>query len=156
MLENNKITLHVMSYLANWVVIEHTVKDFVKLMGGCIECSESVHTAVKEMFENACHWAFTNVGEVEIVLEVDVMNDKLLHVSVADRGNGIQYVAQARDPLFSSDPVHHSGMGIARNIGREGEETQIMTLSELRDTEVDMFTTIFIGNPQDFLSRNYL
>lgn len=111
MLENNKITLHVMSYLANWVVIEHTVKDFVKLMGGFIECSESVHTAVKEMFENACHWAFTNVGEVEIVLEVDVMNDKLLHVSVADRGNGIQYVAQARDPLFSSDPVHHSGMG---------------------------------------------
>ena len=36
--------------------------------------------------------------------------------------------------------------GIARNIGREGEETQIMTLSELRDTEVDMFTTVFIGN----------
>ena len=42
--------------------------------------------------------------------------------------------------------------GIARNIGREGEETQIMTLSELRDSEVDMFTTVFIGNSE---TRNF-
>ena len=38
--------------------------------------------------------------------------------------------------------------GIARNIGREGEETQVMTLRELRDTAVDMFSTVFIGNSQ--------
>lgn len=38
--------------------------------------------------------------------------------------------------------------GIARNIGREGETTQVMTLRELRDTEVDMFSTVFIGNSQ--------
>lgn len=36
--------------------------------------------------------------------------------------------------------------GIVRNIGREGEQSRIMTLSELRDTPVDMFTTVFIGN----------
>ncbi len=38
--------------------------------------------------------------------------------------------------------------GIARNIGREGEETRILTLEELRDAEVDMFSTVFIGNSQ--------
>lgn len=38
--------------------------------------------------------------------------------------------------------------GIARNIGREGEATQILTLRELRDTQVDMFSTVFIGNSQ--------
>ena len=38
--------------------------------------------------------------------------------------------------------------GIARNIGREGEATQVMTLRELRDTAVDMFSTVFIGNSQ--------
>jgi precorrin-3B C17-methyltransferase len=38
--------------------------------------------------------------------------------------------------------------GIARNIGREGEQTQVLTLKELRDTEVDMFSTVFIGNSQ--------
>ena len=38
--------------------------------------------------------------------------------------------------------------GIARNIGREGEQTQVLTLEKLRDTEVDMFSTVFIGNSQ--------
>lgn len=36
--------------------------------------------------------------------------------------------------------------GIARNIGREGESCEIMTLSQLAEKEVDMFTTVFIGN----------
>ena len=38
--------------------------------------------------------------------------------------------------------------GIAQNIGREGESTQVLTLRELRDTQVDMFSTVFIGNSQ--------
>ena len=38
--------------------------------------------------------------------------------------------------------------GTVRNIGREGEAYQLMTLQELRDTKVDMFTTVFIGNSQ--------
>ena len=36
--------------------------------------------------------------------------------------------------------------GIARSIGREGEEKRLLPLSELRNTEVDMFTTVFIGS----------
>ena len=36
--------------------------------------------------------------------------------------------------------------GIARNIGREGQSCTVMTLSELAETAVDMFTTVFIGN----------
>ena len=36
--------------------------------------------------------------------------------------------------------------GIVRNIGREGQESRVMTLAELRDTPVDMFTTVFVGN----------
>ena len=38
--------------------------------------------------------------------------------------------------------------GTVRNIGREGEEAHVLTLAELRDTQVDMFTTVFIGNSQ--------
>ena len=34
------------------------------------------------------------------------------------------------------------------NIGRDGEASQLTTLKELRDTAVDMFTTVFIGNSQ--------
>lgn len=36
--------------------------------------------------------------------------------------------------------------GIARNIGREGESRRLLSLAELRDTNVDMFCTVFIGN----------
>lgn len=43
--------------------------------------------------------------------------------------------------------------GIVRNIGRTGEEAQIMSLQELRDTEVDMFTTVYIGNSQTKVIR---
>lgn len=34
------------------------------------------------------------------------------------------------------------------NIGREGQRARVLMLSELRDTQVDMFTTVFIGNSQ--------
>lgn len=36
--------------------------------------------------------------------------------------------------------------GIARNIGRIGELTFTLSLEELKDTELDMFCTVFIGN----------
>lgn len=57
------------------------------------------------------------------------------------------YIARACDLILrfaSGETV----CGIARNIGREGESTQVLTLKELRDTEVDMFSTVFIGNSQ--------
>lgn len=38
--------------------------------------------------------------------------------------------------------------GIVRNIGREGEICRLLSLKELRDTEVDMFTTVFVGNEE--------
>ena len=36
--------------------------------------------------------------------------------------------------------------GLAVNIGREGEETEVLTLEKLKDRRVDMFTTVYIGN----------
>ena len=38
--------------------------------------------------------------------------------------------------------------GIVGNIAREGEFSRVMNLKDLRDTQVDMFTTVFIGNSQ--------
>lgn len=35
---------------------------------------------------------------------------------------------------------------VAKNIGRGGENRVFLTLEELRDTPVDMFSTVFIGN----------
>lgn len=38
--------------------------------------------------------------------------------------------------------------GIVENIGRDGETSRVLTLGELRNTDVNMFTTVFIGNSQ--------
>ena len=57
------------------------------------------------------------------------------------------YLQKACDILLeriSPDTV----CGVAKNIGREGEQTQVMNLRALRDYPVDMFTTVFIGNSQ--------
>ena len=36
--------------------------------------------------------------------------------------------------------------GLVRNIGREGQSAQVLTLAQLEQTPVDMFTTVYIGN----------
>ena len=57
------------------------------------------------------------------------------------------YLARACDIVLEAASPE-TICGVARNIGREGEETKVLTLRELRDTSVDMFSTVFIGNSQ--------
>ena len=45
--------------------------------------------------------------------------------------------------------THRSGdtvCGWVKNIGREGQKHRLLTLAELREEQVDMFTTVFIGS----------
>ncbi|HHV41748.1 MAG TPA: precorrin-3B C(17)-methyltransferase [Clostridiaceae bacterium] len=44
--------------------------------------------------------------------------------------------------------------GLARQIGRENEGYELVTLSQLRDLSVDMFTTVFIGNSDTEVINN--
>jgi len=57
------------------------------------------------------------------------------------------YLQRACDILLAHKDAK-TVCGLVRNIGREGEQAQVLTLGELRDTPVDMFTTVFIGNSQ--------
>ncbi len=55
------------------------------------------------------------------------------------------HLARACDILLtikSPDTV----CGWVRNIGREGQMHRVLTLGELRDEELDMFTTVFVGS----------
>ncbi len=58
------------------------------------------------------------------------------------------YLKKACDVLMDAGKSKDTACGLARNIGREGEETQLLTLSQLRQAEADMFITVFIGNSQ--------
>lgn len=46
--------------------------------------------------------------------------------------------------------------GWVRNIGRQGQESALLSLAELRDAEVDMFTTVYVGNAQTKRIRDFL
>ena len=56
------------------------------------------------------------------------------------------YLRRACDILLETLPGE-TVCGIARQIGREEESVEIMTLRCLSEREADMFTTVFIGNP---------
>lgn len=57
----------------------------------------------------------------------------------------VDYLKKACDVILtiqSPDTV----CGYVKNIGRKNEEAVVLTLKELADTKVDMFTTVYIGN----------
>lgn len=54
---------------------------------------------------------------------------------------------------------HRSGdtvCGWVRNIGREGQESRLLTLRELREEQVDMFTTVFVGSTTTILAEGHM
>lgn len=55
------------------------------------------------------------------------------------------YLRRACDILLEVLPEDRI-CGTVENIGRDGERAKLYTLKVLRDTEVNMFTTVFIGN----------
>lgn len=56
------------------------------------------------------------------------------------------HLKKACDILLAEGIEEDRVCGIVQNIGREGEQKQIMTLAGLREFPADMFTTVYIGN----------
>lgn len=56
------------------------------------------------------------------------------------------YLQKAVQILLSGGKTPETVCGLVRNIGREGQTARLLTLAELENTAVDMFTTVFIGN----------
>ncbi len=55
------------------------------------------------------------------------------------------YLRRACDILLGSMEAERP-CGYVENIGREGTRAEVCTLKELREKEVNMFTTVFVGN----------
>ena len=58
------------------------------------------------------------------------------------------HLKRACDVLLANGKSPETVCGTVRNIGRDGEAAALCTLGELRDAEVDMFTTVFIGTAE--------
>ena len=85
--------------------------------------------------------------KIEKRLSAAAQADFVICLYTPSSRNRPDYLQRACDILLrDKDPG--TVCGTVRNIGREGEEGKLLTLAQLRDTQVDMFTTVFIGNSQ--------
>lgn len=57
----------------------------------------------------------------------------------------VDHLQRACDMILQFQPPE-TICGIVKNIGRDGQQYELTTLGKLRDTKVDMLTTVFIGN----------
>lgn len=78
-------------------------------------------------------------GEADFVL-------CLYNPSSRKRHDYLQKVCDMLLPITGRERI----CGIASCIGRDGQSCRVVTLRELRETSVDMFTTVFIGNSQTY------
>lgn len=99
---------------------------------------------------------FCLISLSDLLTPWEKIESRLLHASEADfviclynpsSKKRHDYLMKACD-LMMRYKKENTVCGIVGNIGREGENMKIMTLKELRDTSVDMFTTVFVGNSQ--------
>ncbi len=66
------------------------------------------------------------------------------------------YLQQACDILLTAGAKKDTACGYVENIGREGTKATLCTLGELRNREVNMFTTVFIGNSMSYIEGDKL
>lgn len=66
------------------------------------------------------------------------------------------YLTRACDIMLDEGADPTRACGYVRNIGRAGMESHVCSLAELRVAEVDMFTTVFVGNSKSYLKDGKL
>lgn len=66
------------------------------------------------------------------------------------------YLQKAVRILLQAGKDPATPCGYVRNIGREGQQAQTLTLAELENAEMDMFTTVFIGSSTTRILGDFL
>lgn len=83
---------------------------------------------------------------IERRLQAAAMGDFIVCLYNPSSHKRADYLQRACDILIASGKAPETVCGLVRSIGRDGECARILPLSQLRDTQVDMFTTVFIGS----------
>ena len=83
---------------------------------------------------------------IEKRLRAAVTGDFILCLYNPSSRHRKDYLRRACEILLDAGLSPDTACGWVRNIGREGQTSQVLTLARLRETEVDMFTTVFVGS----------
>lgn len=88
---------------------------------------------------------------IEARLRAAVMGDFAIALYNPSSKKRADYLNRACNILLEAGADENRACGYVENIGRDGETAHTCTLAELREKEVNMFTTVFIGNSQSQL-----
>jgi precorrin-3B C17-methyltransferase len=85
---------------------------------------------------------------IEKRLAAAAMGDFAMAIYNPSSRKRTDYLQKACDILIANGVETERVCGYVENIGREGTSVVTCTLGELREAQVNMFTTVFIGNSQ--------
>lgn len=83
---------------------------------------------------------------IERRLQAAAMGDFAIAIYNPSSKKRADYLQKACDILMEAGVEEHRACGYVENIGRDGTKATTCTLSQLREAQVNMFTTVFIGN----------
>lgn len=107
----NYMTLEFPSKSANEGFARAAVACFAAQLDPTLDELGDIKTAVSEAVTNCIVHAYPDeLGPV--ILKARILPDNVLDLVVKDRGRGIENVAQARTPMFTTGGDDRSGMGI--------------------------------------------
>lgn len=125
------------------VEVEMVAGVTAALSGGAILGAPLTHDfAVISLSDLLTPWE-----KIEKRLECAAMADLSIVLYNPSSKKRADYLSKACD-IIMRHKAPETVCGYVRNIGREGEQAHVLTLAELKNTQVDMFTTVFIGNSE--------
>ena len=106
----NQMTLEFPSKSVNEAFARSAVAAFAAQMDPNMEELGDIRTAVSEAVTNAIVHAYPNqIGTIKI--KCRILKDNTIDIIVKDQGIGIQDLAMARQPMYTTGGTERSGMG---------------------------------------------
>ena len=108
---NREMKVQMSGILENQALARAIASAYVSQADPTVEELIEVKTAVSEAFSNAAIHGYQNEGG-EVYMEFNFISDDTIMIKVTDHGIGIEDIARAMEPLFTTDTGQdRSGMG---------------------------------------------
>ena len=108
---NREMKVQMSGILENQALARAIASAYVSQADPTVEELTEVKTAVSEAFSNAAIHGYQNEGG-EVYMEFNFISDDTIMIKVTDHGIGIEDIARAMEPLFTTDTGQdRSGMG---------------------------------------------
>ena len=108
---NKELKVQLEGVLQNQGLARAIAAAFVSEADPTVEDITEVKTAVSEAFSNACVHGYGGQGGT-VYMEFSFTSNDTVMIKIIDKGVGIENIAQAMEPLFTTDVgQNRSGMG---------------------------------------------